>query len=133
VSNNIVDLALFCDMLYLMKRFRESFGHAFDGLVYVWREERNFKIQIFIGILVILGMFFVNFSYEAMGLMVVAIVLVLGAETINTAFEDTLNKIEPNHDPVIGRIKDIAAGFVVLSVFGAIIIGVFAVLSYFSL
>jgi len=123
----------FCDTINRMKRFIESFTHAFDGLIYVWREEHNFQLQVLVGIFVILGMFFINFSYEAMGLVVIAIVLVLSAETINTAFEDTLNKIEPNHDMQVGKIKDIAAGVVVLCVFGAIIIGFFVFLSYFSL
>jgi diacylglycerol kinase len=116
-----------------MKQFRESFGHAFDGLSYVWREERNFRIQVLLGALVVLGMFLVDFSYEAMGLAVVAIVLVLTAETINTAFEDTLDVIDPNHNARIGKIKDIAAGVVVLCVFGAVAIGFFVIFSYFSL
>ena len=115
-----------------MNRFIESFTHAFDGLYYVWKEERNFRIQIIIAILMILGMGISDFSYLEIGLVLVAIILVLTAETINTAFEDTLDKIEPNQNAIIGRIKDVAAGVVVLCVFGAIIIGIMVLLSHFS-
>lgn len=78
-------------------------------------------------------MFFLDLSPETIGLVVIAITLVLSAETVNTAFEDTLNKIEPKKDPAVGRIKDIAAGFVVLCVIGAVFVGALAFFSYFSL
>ncbi len=116
-----------------MRRFIQSFLYAFGGLTYVWREERNFRIQTVVALFVLVGMFFLDFSLNSMGLIVVAVTLVLTAEVINTAFEDTLNKIEPNKDATVGRIKDIAAGVVVLCVFAAIIIGFFIFLSYFSL
>jgi diacylglycerol kinase len=115
-----------------MKRFIESFTHAFDGLCYVWKEERNFRIQIIIGIVLIVCMGMAGFSYLETGLIIIAITLVLTAETINTAFEDTLDKIEPNQNAVIGRIKDIAAGVVVLCVFGAVVIGGMVFFSHYS-
>ena len=116
-----------------MKRFIESFQYALSGLRYVWREERNFRIQVIIAILVIFGLFLLDITPEMIGLVIIAIALVLTAETINTAFEDTLNKIEPQKDPTIGRIKDIAAGVVVLCVIGAVAIGILVFISYFSL
>lgn len=115
-----------------MMQFIESFKHAFNGLCFVWREEKNFRIQVIIGILVTIGMGIFGFSYIEMSLFIIAITLVLAAETINTTFEDTLNKIEPNQDPIIGKIKDISAGVVVLCVLGAICIGILVLLSHFS-
>ncbi|TSC51849.1 MAG: diacylglycerol kinase [Parcubacteria group bacterium LiPW_41] len=115
-----------------MRQFIESFSHAFDGLCFVWKEEKNFRIQVIIGILVIVVMGIFGFSYLEMSMFIVAITLVLTAETINTTFEDTLNKIQPEHDPVVGKIKDISAGIVVLCVLGAICIGILIFLSHFS-
>lgn len=115
-----------------MMQFIESFKNAFNGLRYVWREEKNFRIQVIVGILVIIGMGIFGFSHLEMSLFIIAITLVLVAETINTAFEDTLNKIEPNQNPVIGKIKDISAGVVVLCVLSAICIGILVLISHFS-
>jgi len=115
-----------------MRQFIESFSHAFDGLCFVWKEEKNFRIQVIIGILVIVVMGIFGFSYLEMSMFIVAITLVLTAETINTTFEDTLNKMQPEHDPVVGKIKDISAGIVVLCVLGAICIGILIFLSHFS-
>ncbi len=100
-----------------------SFRDALFGLFTVWREERNFRIQTIAAVLVVAGMYWLGFDYLEMSVITIAIVLVLTAETINTAFEDAMNMIEPNHDPLVGRIKDIAAGAVILSVVGAIVIG----------
>ncbi len=101
-----------------------SFRDALTGLFTVWREERNFRIQVVAALLVIAAMYYFGFDYIEMAVITIAIVLVLTAETMNTAFEDAMNKIEPNHDPLVGRIKDIAAGAVILSVIGAIAIGI---------
>ena len=68
---------------------------------------------------------FVNFhfSFIETAFCVIAIIIVLCAEIINTAIEDLCNKVEPNQDPVIGKIKDIMATFVLLSVIGAVVLG----------
>jgi len=108
-----------------------SFTNAFTGLAYVWREERNFRIQAIVAVFVLFGLWWFGFSYIDLALSVFAIVLVLAAEVTNTAFEDTMNRIEPNADPLIGRIKDIAAGVVVLNVIGALVIAGIVILNRF--
>lgn len=108
-----------------------SFRDALIGLSTVWREERNFRIQTIAALFVIAAMYYFGFDYLEMSVITIAIVLVLTAETINTAFEDAMNKIEPNHDPLVGRIKDIAAGAVILSVIGAVAIGLLVIGHHF--
>ena len=75
-----------------------SFSDAFRGLKYTWHEERNFRIGICISLLIIIALVTFDFSYTDVVFAVLTMMLVLGAEVINTAFEDTLNKIEPNFD-----------------------------------
>lgn len=101
-----------------------TFCDAFRGLQTTWKEERNFRIGIFFACVVLITFALFGFSYTDITLAIIAITLVLSAEVINTTFEDTLNKIEPNFDPVIGKIKDVSAGIVVINVLGAFIIGV---------
>jgi diacylglycerol kinase len=113
------------------RHIAHSFRDALTGLFTVWREERNFRIQVTAAVLVIAVMIYWGFDYLEVAVITIAIVLVLTAETINTAFEDAMNKIEPSHDPLVGRIKDIAAGAVILSVIGAIAIGILVVGHHF--
>ena len=85
-----------------------------------------------IALLVLIILKWLRFTYAEIALAIVAITLVLAAETVNTAFEDTLDKIEPNRDPVIGKIKDVAAGIVVMNVIGAALIGIALLLNHYS-
>ena len=53
-----------------------------------------------------------------------AIGLVFMAEMANTAFEKLLDLIHPEHHPLVGRIKDMAAGMVLVSSLMSVVIGV---------
>ena len=115
----------------MIKKALSSFSFAINGIKIVWREEGNFRIQSFIAAFVVIFIFYYKFSLIEKSLVILAIVLVLAGEMINTAIEDLCNKIEPNSDSVIGKIKDIASGFVLLSSIGAVIIGLLVFVSHF--
>ena len=102
-----------------------------NGLRTVWREERNFRIEILAAVVVLISAFVVPFSWIERGLLLAAITIVLTAEIVNTTVEDLCDKVEPEHDAVIGKIKDIMAAYVLVSVCGAIALGVCALLSHF--
>ena len=105
-----------------MKLIKSFFG-AMNGLHATWREEFNFRIEILIGALVVCAGFYLSLSYVEWAIVVGCITVVLSAELVNTAIEDLCNKVEPNTDPVIGKIKDIMAGFVLVSCAGAALTG----------
>ncbi len=110
----------------------KSFVYAINGLKTVWKEERNFRLEAAAALLVAVLAYYFNFSYIESALVILAIILVLGAEIINTAVEDLCNKIEPNEDSAIGKIKDTMAAFTLVFALGAVILAVFAVLLHFA-
>ncbi|MBI5724397.1 MAG: diacylglycerol kinase family protein [Planctomycetes bacterium] len=55
---------------------------------------------------------------------VLAIVTVWIAEALNTAFEFLADVASPDYHPLVRRAKDVSAGAVLISVIGAIVIGV---------
>jgi diacylglycerol kinase len=109
----------------------KSFGWAMNGLRTVWREELNFRIECFIAILILFVAFFFHFSFAELIAIIVAVIFVISAEVVNTAIEDVCNKIEPNQDAVIGKIKDTMAGFVLVISFGAAVIGLTVLAHHF--
>lgn len=111
----------------------KSFTFALAGIKTVWKEEGNFKIQTVLAFLVLVFIFYFKFSLIESALIVLTIVLVLASEMVNTAIEDLCNRVETNTDPVIGKIKDISSGFVLLSSIGAVVVGVLVFCSHFSL
>lgn len=115
----------------MIQKFLVSFSNALNGLRAVFREEGNFKIETVIGVAVLVLAYYYNFSLMEWLFCIVAIALVLMSEIVNTAIEDLSTKVEPNHDPTIGKIKDMMAGFVLVSSIGALLTGVLVFWNHF--
>jgi diacylglycerol kinase len=114
-----------------MEKLFTSLKCALNGIKIVSLEERNFQIHIIAAAFVIILGMAIGVSRADMMCLIVAIVFVLGSEAANTAIEDLCNAVEPNPNPMIGRIKDISAGFVLISSIGAGVIGIMVFLPYF--
>lgn len=104
--------------------FRRSMKHAIDGIIHTIKSERNFRIHMVILIITIIaGLFFRITLIEWLAIILIS-TMVLFAELINTAFEKTLDWLEPNHDEVVKIVKDVSAGAVLVCAVGAVLIGI---------
>ena len=92
----------------------ESFNSAFNGFLYILKNERNLKVHIVIGILVILTGLFFKISLNDFLILLLLITLVISAEVFNTAIEMILDLIEENRSSQIKVIKDISASSVLV-------------------
>lgn len=105
------------------KRELIGFTYSFNGLRIAWRQEFNFRFDVGCAIATLaLGWFF---SISKIEFLVVVIVIgfVLTAEIFNTALEELCDKFQPEHDPHIGKIKDLSAAAVLISSIAALIVG----------
>lgn len=107
-----------------MARLVNSFSHAIRGVAYVIQHEANARIHLVFATFVLLAGFALGLSHVALAAVLFAIILVFLAEIINTAFEKTLDLVEPNHHPQVKLVKDMAAGAVLVTAVAAAIIGV---------
>src|SRR5688572_2197251 len=107
-----------------MKKFIKSLGYAFKGLAAAWKEQRNLKLQAVVGILVILAGFYFRIHVMEWYVILIVIGIVLSLELINTALENLVNLVTREHLPLAGKIKDVAAGAVLIFSIIAAIIGV---------
>ncbi|MBI5077933.1 MAG: diacylglycerol kinase family protein [Candidatus Yonathbacteria bacterium] len=114
-----------------MQKLIKSFQWAMNGIHTVWREEVNFRIESVIALAVLVSAFYLDFSMPEWIIIIGCIGAVLAAEIINTAVEDLCNKVEPNTDTVIGKIKDTMGGFVLVVCLTSAIIGVMIFSNYF--
>lgn len=104
------------------KSFKESFLHAYDGIKYVFIEERNMHIHLFFAIMVIFFGAFFEISYTEWLVCLVLIGIVIALEMINTAIENTVNMITINENNTAKLVKDVSAGAVlVMSIIAAFI------------
>ncbi|HAV10962.1 MAG TPA: diacylglycerol kinase [Candidatus Moranbacteria bacterium] len=107
-----------------VKKFSRSLSHAFDGLSYALKRERNFQIELVCGVFVLaLILIFKVKNWEA----VVLIVMVAGVlimELANTVMERIVDMLKPKVHPYARLIKDIMAAAVLISSCVAALVGV---------
>tara|TARA_R110002051_G_scaffold323938_1_gene419227 strand:+ start:10460 stop:10831 length:372 start_codon:yes stop_codon:yes gene_type:complete len=107
---------------FLVNRIK-SVGFALRGALLLIKTEASIKVQVFIGLLITGAGFYFEISNIEWILQIFAIALVIGIESMNTAVEKVADFIQPEFDPKIGFIKDIAAGAVMIVSIAATIIG----------
>ncbi|MFP6656037.1 MAG: diacylglycerol kinase family protein [Myxococcota bacterium] len=107
-------------MRRLITAWFRSFHVAFRGIGMMLKSEINARIHLAITIIVIVaGMTFQIDRIEWLAV-IIAITVVWISEAFNTAIEALCDLVTPEQDPKIGRIKDIAAGAVLLAAGGAV-------------
>ncbi|MBU1199647.1 MAG: diacylglycerol kinase family protein [Nanoarchaeota archaeon] len=105
-------------------KFSKSVGFALRGIAEGISSERNIKIQIIIGMLVLLLAILLQFALLEIIIILVVSFLVIITELMNTAVEKLIDFLHPKQHKEIGRVKDILAGAVLLSVVLSIIVGI---------
>ncbi len=93
------------------KNFCESINHAWDGIL-IMLKERNMKIYFLISIIFIILNIIRRSTPIEWVILVILIFLVFVAETINTALENIIDKLQPDKDIYAKNAKDLAAACV---------------------
>ena len=104
-------------------RFLQSLLYAFTGIKNALFTEKNFRIQFIVALLIIVAGFYFQINHVEWIEILFCIVLVLSLEMINSAIEQMCNFMSPGHHISIKKIKDMAAGAVLVSTIISIIIG----------
>jgi diacylglycerol kinase len=101
----------------------KSFKHAFRGIGVIFKTQHNAWIHAVVGVIVIILGFVYSLSEAEWGLLVLSMAAVLAAEGFNTALEIDMDLTSPEYHPYARDTKDVAAGAVLLTVIGAVIVG----------
>lgn len=109
---------------YAQLGFFRSMKYAWHGVMHVFRHERNARIHLMFAMLALLLGVFLGVSDAELAAVFFAVILVFLAEIFNTAVERTLDLIDPEENPHVKQIKDMAAGGVLVAAVAAILIGV---------
>lgn len=106
-----------------MRRLVKSFGYALSGIAYTTKTQMNFRIHLAAIILVVVFGWYLRLSSADWLWIVLAIGLVLVAELLNTAIELLVDLVSPGFNIQAGRVKDVAAGAVIVAAFISVVIG----------
>ena len=103
--------------------FWKSFHYAFAGILYATRTQRNMRVHLAAGALVLFATLFLRLERSYVAILVIVIVVVLAAELFNTAIEAVVDLMTVAHHPLAKIAKDAAAGAVLVVSMGALIVG----------
>jgi diacylglycerol kinase (ATP) len=107
-------------------KFWSAFHYAFAGIVYAVRTQPNMRIHLIIAALVMLATLLLRLDRIYVIAIVLAIVVVLALELVNTAIEAVVDLLTVVHHPLAKSAKDAAAGAVLVATIGALIVGYLA-------
>jgi len=99
------------------------------GFVYAWRGIAagaggcNFRVMLAAAVAVTILGYILKISQAEWALLTLAMGLVLSLELLNTAGENLVDILSPDHDPRYGMVKDILAGAVLVAALAAAIVG----------
>ena len=100
-----------------------SFGHAFCGLGYFFRTQRNGWIHAVCAVAALALAAWLGISRTEWAALVLAIAGVIALEGMNTALETVVDLASPQIHPLAKIAKDVSAGMVLLAAIAAVAIG----------
>jgi diacylglycerol kinase (ATP) len=100
-----------------------SVQYALQGLVDLVKSQPNARIHLTVGTFVIAAGFYFRITKTEWLAVLLCISLVLALEAVNTALEYLTDLVSPNHHPLAGKAKDVAAAAVLIAALGAVAIG----------
>jgi diacylglycerol kinase len=100
-----------------------SFRFAFAGLWYLFRTQRNARIELAIGTVACAMGGWLGISRVEWAVIVFTIALVLILEGLNTAIEAAIDLASPRLHPLAKVAKDLAAGMVLIAAVASVAVG----------
>jgi len=105
------------------KKFIRSFKYARSGAQHVLATQRNVWIHLGVGVLVMLLAVALRLPAGELALLILTITAVIAAEMFNTALEALVDLVKPEDHPLAALVKNVAAGAVLATAIGAVLIG----------
>jgi diacylglycerol kinase len=102
-----------------------SFRYAFAGLFYVARSQRNFRIHMAAALVAAALALALGFAPVEWAVLATIITLVMTLEMVNTVVEAAVDLASPEYHVLAKIAKDVAAGAVLLTAIGAVVVGLF--------
>jgi len=97
-----------------LRSFAHAVADALDGIYQTLIEQSNFRIQIVLTILVVIGAIVLRFDLVKWAVIVLACGAVLTAELFNTGLEHGIDLFQPGNHPLARSAKHAGAGAVLM-------------------
>jgi len=119
-------------MKYDIKKQLYGFGYAWKGIRCCIGKEQNLSFHLIAAIIVVIAGFILSITKIEWTIVILCIGVVIAAELFNTAIERLVDLVSPQQHPIAGKVKDIAAGAVLVCAVTAAIIGLIIFVPYLT-
>ncbi len=119
-------------MKYDIKKQLYGFGYAWKGIRCCIGKEQNLSFHLIAAIIVVIAGFILSITKIEWTIVILCIGVVIAAELFNTAIERLVDLVSPQQHPIAGKVKDIAAGAVLVCAVTAGIIGLIIFVPYLT-
>jgi diacylglycerol kinase len=97
-----------------IKKHLAGYPFAFRGIWLAFRYENNMIFHLAAAVAVLLVNFLLEVSRTEWIITLILIGLAWTAEIFNTAIEKLADRVNPEHDPLIGHVKDLSSAAVLI-------------------
>ncbi len=115
-----------------LKKWIRSANNAIEGILYAARTQRHVRYHLYFASATLILSYILGVERTDFLIISAAVILVLLAEMVNTAIEFMVDMISPQYSEGARTAKDVAAGAVLITAFGAAVIGYIILFPYFS-
>jgi diacylglycerol kinase (ATP) len=109
-----------------MLRLYKAAINTWNGLRFATASEQAIREELIILVVALPMSLVVGLTYERSLQLVTVILLLLGVELLNTAIEKLADRVTLEHDPQIGRVKDMGSAAVAVAAVIAGLVWLFA-------
>lgn len=106
-----------------LRSWIKSANHAIEGILHAAKTQRHVRYHLYTTIVILLLSFVLGISWSEFAILIILSVVVLSVEMLNTAIEAITDVLFKEFDKKAKVIKDIAAGAVLVTALGAVVIG----------
>lgn len=109
------------------------FKAAINGVFELFRHEKHAVLHLVAFLVVLVLGFLCSLTVPEWTAVLLAAGLVIVSEALNTALEKLCDYVQPKHHHDIGRIKDLAAGAVLIASLTALVVGCLVFIPYLKI
>lgn len=119
-------------MKYDWKKQIKSFQYAWQGIHCCVGKEQNLNVHLVVTACTIIAGLLLKITRTEWMIIILCIGLMIAAELFNTAIECLVDLVSPQYHPLAGKVKDIAAGAVLVCALAALCIGLIIFIPYLT-
>jgi len=106
-----------------IRRWIRSANFAIEGILHAARTQRHLRYHLYVAVTALLLSVFLNLSRTEFVAISIVVMIVLATELLNTALEAAIDLFSLDFHPKAKAAKDVAAGAVLVTAFGALVVG----------